>query len=506
MTDTSHIDNRQRIWIIGATLMALFLGAMDALVITAAMPSIISDLGGLDLYAWVYSAYFLARAVSLPVFGKLADLYDTRKLFLVSISLFLLASAAAGASPSMAFLVAARVVQGIGAGGNFALVYIVLSDVALPGRRARTLSLASSIWGISSVIGPSLGGFIVTWFSWRWIFYINVPLGIVSLFVIGIYLREFRKKNPETRLDLVGACLLTGFILSLLTLFISGGRTHAWGSTWSLSMAILALGLGIGFIFAEHRAADPILNPNFFKSRLFSLGNGAAFFASFAIFALFAYSPLFVQGALSRTPMETGLAMLSLSLGWSMGSLVLGRVMHRFSEKPAALAGGAMLVTGGLMTLGFTPNTTMTTCFLVFLIMGLGMGFVTLSTLLLVQGSLSDKDLGVSTSSHQFFRTLGGTIGVGVCGGLVTTGLVNRLDSAVQSLPPQLFLQLKQSTENLFKPEFQALLTPDSRAVLEEAVAGGLGSAFWVVAAASILCLVLAAALPAGEKRDSLEN
>ncbi|MDO9111431.1 MAG: MFS transporter [Desulfatirhabdiaceae bacterium] len=264
LQDTTGIKGRRII--IWATLLALFLGAMDALIITAAMPSIISDLGGLHLYAWVYSAYFLARAVSLPVFGKLSDLYDTRKLFLFSISLFLLASAAAGVSTSMAILVTARVFQGIGAGGNFALVYIVLSDVALPGRRARTLSLASSVWGISSIIGPTLGGIIVTYFSWRWIFYINVPLGIFSLVVISRFLDEFRQKSTETHLDFAGITLLTGFILVLLTLFIAGGRTVPWSSVGSLAMAVLAIVLGAGFIFAETRAKDPILNPAFSES------------------------------------------------------------------------------------------------------------------------------------------------------------------------------------------------------------------------------------------------
>jgi MFS family permease len=182
-------------WIIGAALLALFLGALDSLVMSAAMPTIITDLGGLHLYAWVYSAYFLARAVSLPVFGKLSDLFATGKLFLFSIGLFVIGSVAAGASPSMGFLVAARVFQGIGAGGIFALVYVVLSDVAPPGARAKTLSLASSVWGISSLIGPTLGGFIVTFFSWRWIFLMNLPLGILSLAGIFFFSRS-SGKNP----------------------------------------------------------------------------------------------------------------------------------------------------------------------------------------------------------------------------------------------------------------------------------------------------------------------
>ncbi|MCW8799424.1 MAG: MFS transporter, partial [Desulfobacter sp.] len=186
--------DKSRIWIIGAALLALFLGALDALVMSAAMPTIISELGGLHLYAWTYTAYFLSRAVSLPVFGKLSDLYSTKGLFLFSIGLFLISSIAAGTSPSMGFLVAARVFQGIGGGGIFALVYVVLSDISTPADRAKTLSLASLIWGVASLVGPTLGGFIVTWCSWRWVFFINIPLGIPSIIGITLFFKELRKK------------------------------------------------------------------------------------------------------------------------------------------------------------------------------------------------------------------------------------------------------------------------------------------------------------------------
>jgi len=500
MIAESIADYKGRLYIIWATLLALFLGAMDALVITAAMPSIISDLGGLHLYAWTYSAYFLARAVSLPVFGKLSDLFNTKKLFLFSISLFLLSSAAAGASPSMSFLVVSRVFQGIGAGGNFALVYIVLSDVALPGKRAKILSYASLIWGIASVIGPTLGGFIVTYFSWRWIFYINVPLGIFCLFIIGLFLKEFRQKRKETNLDMAGVAFLTGFVLSLLTIFITGGRDYEWDSFEIVSITLLAVIFGIGFYFAEKRAKDPILDLAFFKNKAFALGNGATFFSSFAVFALFAYSPLFIQGALSKTPMETGVSMLSLSLGWSLGSLFLGRFIHYIKEKTASITGALFLTFGSVLALTFTTETTIAECFIVFQIIGLGMGFVTLSTLLLVQNSLLDEDLGVSTSSHQFARTLGGTIGVGICGGVVTSGLMNQLEKASHGLPPSLLFELRESTENLFKPEFQAQLTPDTRVVLENAVANGISSVFVIVLAASIICLILSLLLPLKNK------
>ena len=295
------IGPQGRFCIIASALLALFLGAMDALIMSAAAPTIIADLGGLHLYSWVYSAYFLARAVALPVFGKLSDLFNTRKLFLFAISLFLVGSILAGASQSMAFLVFSRVLQGIGAGACFALVYIVLSEVPPPGARAKTLSLASSVWGISSIIGPTLGGFIVTWFSWRWIFYINVPLGIVSLVGIGRYLTEFREKKQAIHLDYAGVVCLTGFILGFLSLFMTGGSTYGWASFEMVLMVCATVAFGIGFFMAEIRAKDPILNLTFFKNSRFSLGNGATFFASCTIFALFAYAPLFIQGALNQT-------------------------------------------------------------------------------------------------------------------------------------------------------------------------------------------------------------
>jgi EmrB/QacA subfamily drug resistance transporter len=340
-------SSQNRPYIISAALLALFLGALDALIISAAMPSIVTDLGGLTLYSWVYSAYFLARAVSLPVFGKLADRYSTRSLFLFSITVFLLASFAAGAAPTMSVLIAARVFQGIGAGGIFALVYIVLSDISPAGERGKTLSLASSVWGISSIIGPTLGGFIVTYISWRWIFFLNVPLALASLATIGRCLQQPARTPRTVRLDVAGIVSLSGFILSFLTIFIIGGRDYGWMSGEILGLCALSAIFAGLFIAVEKRAADPVLDLRFFARPVFALGNAAAFFASFAIFSLFAYVPLFIEGALAKTPMQVGITMLSLSLGWSCGSLMLGRFVDGSGSRPAAVLCGLLLVISG---------------------------------------------------------------------------------------------------------------------------------------------------------------
>ena len=478
-----------RPFIIIAALLALFLGALDALIVSAAMPSIVTDLGGMTLYSWVYSAYFLARAVSLPVFGKLADRYSPRDLMLFSIAVFLLASLVAGAAPSMLLLICARVFQGIGSGGIFALVYIVLCDISPPGERGKTLSLASSIWGISSIIGPTLGGVIVTYISWRWIFFINVPLALLSLATIARCLPQQTRSPKKVHLDVAGIACLTGFILSFLTIFIIGGRDYGWWSRQILGLAVLSTLFAAMFIVVEKRAADPVLDLRFFSRPVFALGNAAAFFASFAIFSLFAYVPLFIEGALAKPPMQVGMTMLAMSLGWSAGSLALGRFIDGTGSRQAAILGGLVLVVSSVIMLFFNPQTSLAVCFMVFFLAGLGMGFVTLSTLLLVQADLTTINLGVATSFHQFARTLGGTIGVGICGGVVTTGLVHNLQQSSGTIPPKIMALLHQSMENIFREEFRQMLNEQSQDLLALAVSNAMSIVFSIIVVAAILCL-----------------
>ena len=500
MQPEGAISPKSRNYIIIASLLALFLGALDALVMSAAMPTIVADLSGLHLYSWVYSAYLLARAVSLPVFGKLADIFKSRLLYIVSISIFLLGSLLAGLAQSMMQLIFARVLQGIGAGGNFALVYIVLADVSTPENRGKTLSLGSFIWGLASVLGPTFGGFVVTYFSWRWIFLINVPLGGFSLLAIALYLVEVRDKKKEVAIDYWGALTLSTTILGLLTVFLLAGRSYDWISSQIIGLSVITIAGGIAFFYVEKRAREPILSLDFFGSRGFSIGNGSAFLASFTIFSLFAYSPLFIQGALGKTPLQMSVAMLSLSLGWSVGALVCGQIVNRFGQKASTVFGSLCLAVGGGIMITFSIGTSLAACSIVLGFVGVGMGFVSMATLLVVQDSLDKSDLGVATASHQFFRTLGGTIGVGISGSFVTMALSNAMESllsaGLNNLPQSLNLQMKQNIENIFRPEVQALLTPDIQKTMQAAVARGVSMVFWITFFASLLCLILSVLIP----------
>jgi MFS family permease len=401
----------------------------------------------------------------------------------------------------MEVLIACRALQGIGSGGSFALVYVVLTDISAPDTRAKTLSLGSFIWGLASVLGPSMGAFIVAHFSWRWIFFINVPLGALSMAGVAFCLVETRKKKKGAAIDYAGAVSLSVTILGLLTLFLVGGQIHDWTSPHVAALGMITLISGYWFCRIEKGASDPILPLESFAVRGFSTGNGAVFLSSLTIFALFAFAPLFVQAALGKSPMEVGVTVLALSLGWSLGSLLLGQIVDRIGTRTAAIAGAVFLTIGCALTLTFSAATSIAVCFGVFFFVGVGMGFVALGTILVVQNSLSELDLGVATASNQFSRTLGGTIGVGIGGGFFSAQFDTELETLLRSAsasgwPPAVAAQLQQNAENLFRPEIQALLSADALRTLHDAVARSVLSVFWMVLIASVLCLVVCCLLP----------
>ena len=500
------ISPAQRLAVIVSALLALFLGAMDALVVSAAMPTIVAELGGLHLYSWVYSAYLLARAVSLPVFGKLADLYKSRNLFITAIGLFIVSSVLAGSAFNMIALIIARAFQGIGAGAIFALVYVVLADISPPQSRGRTLSLASSVWGIASVLGPTLGGFVVTYFSWRWIFFINIPLGLFSLWGIRAYGVELRVKKDKVSMDIAGVASLSIAILAFLFAFLLGGRNYDWSSSLIIGLLILSGVSILAFSAVEHRATDPLLSIKFFRLRGFSTGNLASFLSSFAIFSMFAYAPLFIQGAQARSPMEVGVAMLSLSLGWSLGALALGQFIDRIGRKGTAVAGAVCLMAGCAVTLTFTPASSIYCIFIDLFLIGIGMGWVALSTLMVVQSCLDEKDLGVATSSNQFARTLGGAVGVGICGSFIAARFSNLLEAMrtadlLRHIPTRLSEAGFGQVESLLRPEVQATMPEALRDMVQNAVVEGVAGVFWTVSVAAGLCVLLCLLMPGAKKK-----
>ncbi|MEJ2038929.1 MAG: MFS transporter [Desulfosarcinaceae bacterium] len=505
MNSALVLSETSRRCIVGAALLALFLGAMDALIMSAAMPTIVADLGGMQLYAWAYASYMLARAVSLPIFGKLADRFSTKKLFMAAIAIFLVFSVLAGFSRSMGFLIASRVFQGIGAGGNFALVYIVLAEIAPTGKRGLYLSWASFVWGLASILGPTLGGVIISLLDWPWVFFINIPLGLLAALGITVFYTESRRKTVPSRIDLLGALTLSVAVVSLLLLFMLGGRGHTWLSPRLLLLAAAALAFSALFVMVEAKAVDPMLPLPFFARPGFRNGNSAVFFSAFAIFALFAYAPLYIQGALGKTPMHVGMSMLVLSTGWSIGAALVGQLVHRIGRKRSALIGALLLLAGCGGCLGLTAASRLAAVLVWFLLAGTGMGFVGVATMLKVQNAVSQADLGVATSSNQFARSLGGTIGVGICGGIVTAQLSSGIDrlagsGGLAALTSEQMNRLTANLETLFEPQVIDRLPQAAQTVLHQAVSRGLTWSFAIIAAAALLCLITCALLPADRR------
>lgn len=501
------MTRKARLLLITAVMLALFLGALDALVVGAAMPTIVADLGGLHLYSWVFSSYLLTRAVSLPVFGKLCDLFSSRRLYLIAISVFVVSSVLCGATHDMGLLIFFRAVQGIGAGGTFALAYIVVADISAPQSRGKMMGVISFVWGVASILGPALGGFVITYFSWRWIFYVNLPLGLLAMLGIALYLREIREKSRTASIDYLGVITLSATVLSLLIGLMLAGRVYPWFSPQIAGFFLVALLAGWGFSRAERRAADPVLALKFFGVRGFSTANASAFFSSFAIFSLSAFSPLYIQGALGKTPAQLGIAMVPLSLSWSIGAMVCGQLVKRGREKALSILGSALMVVSTLWMVTFSTSIPLWVCSAALALAGMGMGFVSITTLLVVQNSLQPSDLGVATSSQQFARTLGGTIGIGISGSLVTAHLAHVLGDLMattkgRDIPSSLASKLMESAETLFQSDFQNALPPDVLKILHEAVGSGVEKVFWTCLTTAVLSLLLCCLLPDAVKGE----
>ena len=494
-----EIDERTRRWVIASVLSALFLGAMDGMIITAAMPTIVSDLGGLHLYSWAYSIPFLTRAVTLPIFGKLADLYSSKRLFLFALSTFLLASLGAGFSPNMTWLIIARAIQGVGAGGIFALIFIILATVSTPAQRARTMSLESVAFGAASVLGPTLGGVIVTYASWRWIFFIQLPLGLLPIVGAAFFLVDLRKRREAVSIDIRGIVSLSTAVLGVLTIFTLGGQQLAWSSPELIMIGVVSFVSAVAFYYAEKRAREPIVELTLFRRSAFSLTAASVFAINFGMFALFAYSPLFFQGTLGYTPLEVGWAMLSLSVGWSLGTVILGQIANRLSHKSAAILGSAVVTAGCAVVLGFHSSTSLTTILIVFQLIGLGVGFITLANLLVIQNSVEPQDLGVATATFQFAKIFGGTVGIGICGSVINQRLppaLERLRAWAVGDDPGLAAITSGGMEQVLDPTFQAQLAPAVLAKLQQIVLKNVTPVFWIIAAVAVVCLLLNLLLP----------
>ncbi|MGN9759757.1 MDR family MFS transporter [Streptomyces sp. SD31] len=409
---------------IGALLLGMLLAALDQTIVSTALPTIVSDLGGMDHLSWVVTAYLLASTAATPLWGKLGDQYGRKRLFQIAIVIFLVGSALCGMAQDMAQLIAFRAVQGLGGGGLIVLSMAIVGDIVPPRERGRYQGLFGAVFGASSVLGPLLGGVFTEHLSWRWVFYVNLPVGVVALAVIAVVLRIPRKSTRHV-IDYLGTFLIASVATCLVLVASLGGTTWGWGSAQIVGLAVLGAVLAVAFVAVERRAAEPVLPLKLFRVRTFTLSAVISFVVGFAMFGAMTYLPTFLQVVQGVSPTMSGVHMLPMVVGMLLSSTGSGQIVSRTGRWKVFPIAGTGVTTLGLLLLhqlGMDSSTwEMSVYFFVF---GLGLGLVMQVLVLIVQNAVSYEDLGVATSGATFFRSIGASFGVAIFGTL----FANRLD------------------------------------------------------------------------------
>ncbi len=412
-----------------ALMLTMLLAALDQTIVSTALPRITSDLNGLSQLSWVVTAYLLASTASTPIWGKISDLYGRKIMLQAAIVIFLAGSLLAGASTSMGMLIVTRGIQGLGGGGLMVLVLAVIADIIPPRDRGRYTGLFGGVFAVASVAGPLLGGFFVDNLSWRWIFYINLPIGIAAFLVITAVLQVPKHKVNHT-VDYLGAVLLVSGVSLLLLVVEWGGTRYDWTSGVIIAMSVATIVLLTAFVLRQLRVPEPIVPMGLFKNQVFGVTSIIGFIVGLAMFGAIVYMPLFLQVVRGATPTAAGLQLIPMMVGLLTASIVSGRLISRIGRyKPFPIIGTALAAVGMFLLSTIQVDTPYAQIALYLLILGLGIGNVMQVLVIAVQNSVNPRDVGVATSGSTFFRSVGGTIGVAVFGAIMTRQLTAELTS-----------------------------------------------------------------------------
>jgi EmrB/QacA subfamily drug resistance transporter len=475
------LSSRRRRFVTAGVMTGMLLSALEATVVGTAMPTIVATLGGLAHYSWVFSAYLLASTVTVPVWGKLSDLFGRRLLFQVGIGVFLIGSLACGFAQTMTQLIVARVVQGLGAGALVPLAMTIIGDIFTLEERAKMQGLFSGVWGVASVIGPLVGGFITDRLSWRWVFFLNVPIGIAAATIIGLALIEPpRREKPS--IDYAGATVLTVAVTMLLLVVGEGGTPAMLLAPRTLALVAVVGALLFAFVRIERRVREPIVPLILFRNRVVTVSIVIGFLGGIAMFSAITFVPLLAQGVFGATATEAGSFLTPLMLSWVLASIVGGRLLIRMGSRAIVFAGLVLMVAGFACLANFSRTTSHAVMVGELILIGSGLGFTMLTLLIAAQHSVAREQLGITTSLNQFSRTIGGAIGVALLGAILTAGLA----------------EFSSNPNALVNPEARGHIPPVELAALQGALEGTLRLIFWTSTAVSALALGVAFTMPKG--------
>ncbi|MEP6642611.1 MAG: MDR family MFS transporter [Gaiellales bacterium] len=504
--ETKVYSHRQIMVIMSGLMLGMLLAALDQTIVATALPTIVGDLGGLNHLSWVVTAYLVASTVTTPLYGKFSDFYGRKRTFQFAIVVFLFGSALAGLSQSMIELIAFRGLQGIGAGGLMTLAMTIIGDVVPPRQRGRYQGYMGAVFALASVIGPLLGGFFVDQLSWRWVFYVNIPVGAVALVVTSIVL-DLSYTRMVHRIDYAGTVLLVSAVGSILLAVTWGGTQYAWGSPIIITLGVVGAILMVAFVAVERRAAEPVLPLYLFKNRVFAVSTATMFIVGLAMFGGIIYLPLFLQVVGGKSATSAGLLLLPLILGIVFTSIISGRVISRTGRYKAFPVVGMLVMSLGLYLLStMGPTTTAASAGVYMVVLGLGLGMVMQVLVLAVQNAVERRDLGTATGAATFLRSMGGSFGVALFGAVLS----NRLATNLANMLPGGHLPAGVSESTLRgSPKVILSLPPGVRSIVIDAFARSIDTVFLAavpIALAGFAITLLLRELPLRSTQDAVPD
>ncbi|MFH1651837.1 MAG: MDR family MFS transporter [Chloroflexota bacterium] len=467
----SNLPRRERVITFIGLMLAMFLSSLDQTIVGTAMPRIIADLGGFSHYTWVTTAYIIASAVTVPVVGRLTDMYGRKPFFIAGLVIFLTASVGCGLSGTLMQIIVFRGVQGVGAGIMMANTFTVIGDLFPPAERGKYQGLMSGVFGLSSIIGPTLGGIITDALSWHWVFFINVPLGVVVIVLFFFYFPHLRPDNLKHRVDYAGVTALVLAVVPLMLALTWGGVEYPWASAQIIGMFIFAAVMLVAFLYLESRSPEPIIPLELFRNRVVAISEAVILFTGFAMFGGIIFIPLFFQGVLGVSATTSGNYLTPMMLGMVAGSFISGQLLSRAGGhyRRQGIAGIAIMALGMMLLSRMTVDTSSAVAIMNITATGFGLGMTMPLYTIAVQNAVPYRLMGVATASTAFFRSLGGSIGLAVMGSVMNnrfaSGLESGLPPALKAvLPPERLSALATNPQALVSPEAQTQL----RALLEQ--------------------------------------